>query len=122
MSQTSSQARIRIAVDDETSVSLEVKAPLDDVYGALANERRRAVLRAIAQTSVPMDLETLSREIATRERPEDSEPVSTERLQEVHVSLYHNHLPRLADLGLVTLDAEEMTVDGVADTVRRATA
>lgn len=68
--------------------------PPDDVFAACANESRRVGLRTVCEQgscSIEDLVDTLARD--TGQAP------STVRLQ-----LYHNHLPKLQGLGLITYD------------------
>jgi type IV secretory pathway VirB4 component len=122
MPQHSSEASIRIAVDDWTSIGLDVEIPLDELYRSVAHKRRRAVLYTIARRSVPIDLHTIAREVAIQEQPDNAEPVTVELTEEVRTSLYHTHLPKLAELGLIEFDPEEMAVESIAGTVKPVSA
>lgn len=119
MAQRSSQAQINMVADDGTSITLGVEASPGDMFKPLSHERRREILCTLACESTPIKLQTLSRAVATREQTADMEPISAELIKQVHSSLYHTHLPKLADHGLVTFDPEAMTVESVADTVKQ---
>ncbi|WP_256392473.1 DUF7504 family protein [Natronoarchaeum rubrum] len=101
-----------------------VDRPLDDVFELLANERRRRTLYALAQTDVlSVSIDRLADEVVERERAGGavSGPLHN---REVTIALAHNHLPRLADAGLVAYDHESGAVtkrefgDGFAAFVR----
>jgi len=80
---------------------------------AIANERRRITLSVLADASTPIDARTVARRVAAREGTED---VTTDRIEDVHVSLHHMHLPALADVGLAADDAERgIVADAVED-------
>lgn len=117
MSQHIPQSQTRLAVENGKPIVIDVETALDEVYSALANERRRTVLCVLMRESVPMGLETLVEKVTAQERPADSGTESTELTKQVRISLYHNHLPKLGDLGLIEFDAEEKTVESVADTL-----
>ncbi len=77
-----------------------------DVFDALSEPRRRYVLYSLADSTTPMDVETLAQLVAKWEvgRPDPG------RIQRVHLTLVHNHLPKLADAELVEYDPDERTV------------
>lgn len=83
-----------------------------DLLRAIANERRRITLSVLADASTPIDARTVARRVATREETED---VTTDRIEAVHVSLHHVHLPALADVDLVAYDAERGIVDDAVE-------
>ena len=58
----------------------------------------------------PFDTETLARHVAAREAEKDPESVSDAEHRSVHVSLVHNHLPKLAANGIVEFEPEKDTV------------
>lgn len=121
MSGHTSQAQTRIAIADGESIVLDAEAALDEVYGALANRRRRRVLSVLTQEGTPIDVRALARQVTIREATDASDMVTEERIERVHASLYHNHLPKLADLDLIAYDAEDESVDGIADTIESVT-
>lgn len=73
-------------------------------YRILRSDRRRAVLRVLSEADSEFDLGALAERVAagetTGERP------TAETVRRVEISLHHNHLPRLADHGVLTYDAE----------------
>lgn len=80
----------------------------DDLMKVLANERRRQTLRALWDADGAVSLADIADEIARRERASAGDaPGDSERVQ---IALYHVHLPKLADAGLVmVLDGDEWT-------------
>ena len=93
------------AGDEETSKSA--------VYAALSNERRSHALSVLA-SETPMDVRALAEAVAAREA--DREMVSDEYVKRIHISLYHVHLPKLADLGVIEYDTGG-PVEAVADEI-----
>jgi hypothetical protein len=79
----------------------------DDAFGALSHARRRHVvdcLRGRDSTS----LTALADDVAARERR--AEVDANPDAETVAVSLYHVHVPKLADAGLVVYDPGQRTV------------
>lgn len=74
----------------------------------LAASRRRATLEILDERRPPLDLEELARAIARREREATS--VDEETVARVATSLYHNHLPKMDDCGVVDYDPDECRV------------
>ncbi|ELY54393.1 hypothetical protein C491_19549 [Natronococcus amylolyticus DSM 10524] len=68
----------------------------------LAESERRYLLYQLAETRRG-NLEDVVSEIAAWERGEGG-PIDSEDRQRVYVSLIHNHLPRLADYGILDYD------------------
>lgn len=77
-----------------------------DSFALLANQRRRLAVRILGESSGPFSIGELAAAIGRREAGDPS----TEDLRRIHVSLYHNHLPRLEAADVVLYDREEGTV------------
>ena len=95
-------------------------AAADRCFEALADERRRRVLAALCEADAPMSLTELAVELTQAETGPrgDAGPDPEDR----KVQLYHRHVPKLVDAGLVEFDRDRRTValapgfDGVEDT------
>lgn len=88
----------------DRNVSSPSKTRPDELFRALADDRRRLVLRHLA--TAPDDVaavDELVDEVATRADP----PVDRER---VAVALHHGALPHLDGAGLIEYDARSRTV------------
>lgn len=101
-----------------------------DVMAALADERRRAALAALADREPPVSLSELAAAVVDSEAggPNAGDPSTDggwtsdadaarrarldDRERRVTVSLYHVHLPRLDDAGVVSFDPDSKEVDG----------
>lgn len=86
----------------------------DEFHQALSNERRRLVLAALRDEEGPLLLTDLARDVVEREP--SVEPPTDEAVQRCRISLYHCHLPKLAEAELITFDADRkvtsLTEDG----------
>ena len=78
-------------------------------YRLLANERRRIALAVLADRSTPIGLDGLAEEIASIEG--DVDAVDEHAVRRVSIALHHNHLPRMADVNLITYDRETKSVE-----------
>lgn len=78
-------------------------------YVALSDPRRREVIRLLDEADESMSLMDLAREIVRREG-EESQPVDEAELKQVLISLYHIHVPKLADAGFVRYNRDEQRV------------
>lgn len=79
-----------------------------DRHLLLAVERRRVTLDVLTNRSAPLSLDDLANDVAEREV---SDCVATaESVGRVAVSLHHQHLPKLADFGVVDYDPAEQLV------------
>lgn len=98
-----------VTIDGEWSISDDGKASRDDVdavLDVLANEQRRRILAHLADA--PEDVAAFSDlvEHVAGGRAESS----PEEREETAIRLRHNHLPKLADAGIVSYDARDETV------------
>ena len=82
--------------------------PPDVVVEALAHQRRRYILLCLNEE--PLALADLAKEVAARETDISIDP-STDAVEHVYISLYHHHVPKLADAGLVQYDRGTMMVE-----------
>ncbi|MGQ3411774.1 hypothetical protein [Natrinema versiforme] len=88
---------------DESDASAE---SLDDAFALLADQRRRLLLAVMQTYGEELTLPDAAEEVAVRETGHSVTNISAERVQEVYLSLYHDHLPRLVDAGLLEYDQE----------------
>lgn len=114
MSNSKPQGRTRL-LDSDGNALVESD---DRMYRALASERRRHVLSVLENVSLPIAVTSLARAVAIREAADTSALVTEESITQVHISLYHTHLPMLEDADLIEYDTEIETVDGVTEGVR----
>lgn len=103
-----------------TSSSIEAIAAstgsnTSDVHEAFASERRQTILRVLARNSTPVDVSAVARAVAARETDSSIGSVPPDQVEEVHVMLYHVHLPKLEALGLVEYDAVADVVTDYVD-------
>lgn len=90
----------------DTSSSLD----LDSAFTALSHPRRIHLIHALVNDASGATLPELSAEIASRELDKPLEEVTVGERKRVHTSLYHAHLPKLADLDVIEYDDREDTV------------
>lgn len=89
---------------------------LDEVFSLLADRRRRYALYHLRERAgtgdreVSVGLRDLAREVAAFEQGTDPEQVLEDEYERVYLGLQHNHVPRLADAGVVEYDREQSTV------------
>lgn len=82
----------------------------DSVFAALANRRRRVVVRTLTRRTEPFAVADLARRIVAIEREEGTRVCDHEK--RVYVELTHVHVPRLTDAGLIEHDCGKNTVRG----------
>ena len=81
------------------------------ICDCLSRSRRRYTLRHLKGTEKPMALADLAEEIADWESETPKAEITDETAKEVYMSLYHNHVPKLADADLVQYNQERDTVE-----------
>jgi hypothetical protein len=101
-----------LEASDEPDASTE---SLDDAFALLADQRRRLLLAVMRTYGEALTLPDAAEEVAVRETGHNVTEISAERVREVYLSLYHDHLPRLVDAGLLEYDQERdlVTPDAV---------
>lgn len=81
-----------------------------EAYDLLSNERRRYVLEAFDGTEQPVPVQELAAYVAARENGTDAEATTDAERKRAYVSLYQNHVPRLAEVGVLDHDDAAGTV------------
>jgi DNA-binding transcriptional ArsR family regulator len=74
---------------------------LDEVFSALSHPRRRYLLHTLVNESSEESLSELATKVAAWKQDRTTDDVTREERRRVHASLYHSHVPRLADLDIV---------------------
>lgn len=82
---------------------------LDHVYDALGHPRRRYLCYTLLEDA-EWSLTDLATKIAAWEQEIPEDEVGAHQRERVYVSLYHAHVPKLVDLGVITFDAETETI------------
>jgi hypothetical protein len=80
------------------------------IFEILSSRRRRMVLSLLRGAEEPVDLATLTEQIASEETNQPVDEVPPQARKRVYVSLYQTHLPRLEDAGLIDYDTETGTI------------
>ncbi|MFC7155815.1 hypothetical protein ACFQPA_10145 [Halomarina halobia] len=78
----------------------------DSIFDALAHRRRRCVIYCLREYDTPMTLPDLADEVAVRERGTTIAAIPGEEVKRVYMSLYHSHIPKLANADVVAYDQE----------------
>lgn len=72
----------------------------------LSNPRRRHTLRVVREHGEEMALPDVADEVAVREHDRPLPEISAETVSDIYISIYHDHLPRLVEAGLLGYDQE----------------
>lgn len=81
----------------------ETRSSIDDTLRLLQNQQRRYVLYYLLDKQWTCK-ESLVEQVAAWEYQKSISELSDEQLHRVEISLYHSHLPKLADHGLIEYD------------------
>lgn len=81
---------------------------LSQIFDVLQNERRRIVIRYLADCDDPVEFTDLVDHVAATAA--DVERIDSTIRKAAYTSLYQSHLPKLEDLGVVTYDQNAGTV------------
>lgn len=79
---------------------------LSDAFQLLSVRRRRVTLRVVREYDDDLTLPDLAEEVAIRESHKPIPEIPPETVTEVYISLYHDHMPRLVDTGLLEYEQE----------------
>ncbi|ADD03994.1 uncharacterized protein Nmag_0406 [Natrialba magadii ATCC 43099] len=83
----------------------------DQVFGALADQRFRDVLRCLDERETPIELAELADAVASRTHDEPVAALPDRTVERTYIALYHAHVPRLAASGLVSYNQCQELVD-----------
>lgn len=85
--------------------------PLDVVFGALKNTRRRQVIRYLNEQETPVSLSDLSEHVAAIENDTTPKKIDSKQRKRVYVGLYQSHLPKLDDMGVIVFDEDRRSIE-----------
>jgi len=81
------------------------------IFDCLSRARRRYCLHRLHNAETPIALADLAEDVANWESDRPKAEIADETIQEVALSLYHQHIPKLAEAGLVQYDQERTVVE-----------
>ncbi|WP_336337919.1 DUF7344 domain-containing protein [Haloarcula brevis] len=84
--------------------------PLDDRLSLLSSQYRRYLLYGLSKYTTPVSLAVLTDTVTEIEYGTPADQYRDERLR-IYTALYHNHVPRLVDAGVVRYDQADDAVD-----------
>lgn len=102
-----------LAIDLHDGLDAEGLEPsaVDEAFALLAEHRRRLTLSVVRNHDEAITLPDVADEVAVRESGQSLPQLSAQRVAEVYISIYHDHLPRLVDAGLLRYDQERDLVE-----------
>lgn len=84
---------------------------VNSVYDCLSHPRRRYALHRLIEAGEPLALADLAADVAASETDLKAGEVPTDTVENVHVSLHHVHVPKLAAASLVRYDTDRKVVE-----------
>lgn len=106
----SSEPSSRQGVHAQDDLEFGLNPSLDAVFKLLSSQRRRHVLHCLREHDAPVELSDVAEEVAAREQGIPPAEVSEEEARQVHLVLYHTHVPKLRDANVVRYDQRADTV------------
>jgi hypothetical protein len=95
--------------DDAAERPSTARLTESDRHDLLSDRRRRVVLDVLRARVTPISLDSLAEAVAVRET--DCDTPGPETVDTVALTLHHNHLPRMANVGVLDYDAESRRVE-----------
>ena len=86
----------------------------DDLFKLLSNERRRHILYTLLEEDGPLDIGSLSQEIAAYEDGTTYEKVTSKDRKRVYTALQQSHLPKMDRTGVLEFDRDRGTIEPTA--------
>ncbi|AHG04325.1 hypothetical protein HALDL1_12505 [Halobacterium sp. DL1] len=97
-----------VRVDHAALAAVDVDT--DDLMDVLSNPRRRFVVACLAEYDTPLTLPDVADELAVWEHDARITEISAEDVAAIHTDLYHVHVPKMADAGVVEYSQERELV------------
>ena len=94
----------------EPDASTAEPLSLDLVFEVLKNERRRRVLKYLADRQETVSLSDLAEHIAAIENDKTEVALSSQERKRVYVGLYQCHLPKMDDTNVIDFNGDRGTV------------
>lgn len=80
------------------------------MFDILSHARRRTLLLLLDSYKQAPAIADMATDIAKYESKEPIEELSGETIRRIHISLYHWHIPKLEDAGIITYNQDRNTV------------
>lgn len=96
----------------DTQLPANDDLPVTETLRLLARERRRIILKALAETEqVPLSTSKLAERVACMEYDCSSEALTADQRKRVHIALVQSHLPALSDANVISYNSDSKIVD-----------
>lgn len=107
-------------MDDDPRGSSSRQTSTDLIFEALAHERRRRLLVLLRRHETPLGLADAADELAERECAAPLQEIPAEDVKRIYMSLYHTHVPKLAEADLVRYEQDRDLIAPAGDIERAA--
>lgn len=87
----------------------------DAIHDLCSDKHRRIVLAVLAEQQRPLTLNDLAKTIVKHNHHVPLTEASGETITRIKTSLYHCHVPKFAEAGLIEFDAERKLVEPNAE-------
>jgi len=94
------------SVRDLVTVDVQTPEDADALFASLADHRRRLLVERVAEHTDPTVIEEVVRHVAEREDGATPKTHSSDTLVETKSILLHQHLPEMAEAGILDVDHE----------------
>lgn len=103
---------------DGSRSNAETATPtVEEVFDLLGHRYRRVLLTCLRQSELPLHRQTIAAEIASREDERSREDLGEAEIERVATALYHSHVPKLRDHGIVSSvgDSDVLVLEDAAE-------
>jgi DNA-binding transcriptional ArsR family regulator len=98
-----------------------------EFFGVLSNPLRQIIVTHLDECGESVSIEEMADELARRESGQQHAEIPDEQSEPYYLELYHRHVPKLVDAGLVERDEDDGTFslvdecDGISKHVDQST-
>ena len=83
---------------------------IDEELQLLSHDRRRRAIEYVEAAPGPVDIDELAAHVAAETAEKTEEELTEDEKRRMLIELHHNHLPKLADHGILTYDQASGTI------------
>ncbi|RRJ29176.1 DUF7344 domain-containing protein [Halocatena pleomorpha] len=91
---------------DTPDEQLSESPSIEEISEMLSHHRRRYVIECLGHYESPMSLPDLADECVVMEHSCALDDIPAETVKDMYMSLYHNHIPHLVEIGAIEYDQE----------------
>lgn len=86
---------------------MEPEISQDTLFGLLSHGQRRLLLDCLAERGGPVTLPDAAEQVVSAARGDPIADLDPEAVQRTYLELYHTHVPKLVDAGVVRYSQED---------------